>query len=113
MLYRAKDADAIRRIQDRWTCYGFNSVKDRAWPFPYGKPPNGGGSEQCTKTLGRTTACGGAWGEQERRMAGVLVGVAVTVFVIKVRGCVVLLALLKERPRPWKLSTCSGCVAAC
>lgn len=61
-------------------------MKDRAWPFPHGKPPNGGGSEQCTKMLGRTTACGGAWGEQERRMAGVLVGVAVTVFVIKVRG---------------------------
>ncbi|KFZ23335.1 hypothetical protein V502_02198 [Pseudogymnoascus sp. VKM F-4520 (FW-2644)] len=82
-LYRAKDADAIRRIQDKWTCCGFNSVVDRAWPFPNGPPTEGRGSGQCRDVLGRSTACGAVWGEEERRMAGVLVGVAVAVFVVK------------------------------
>ncbi|OBT97606.1 hypothetical protein VE01_04567 [Pseudogymnoascus verrucosus] len=79
-LYRAKNADAIRRIQDRWTCCGFNSVVDRAWPFPHGKS----GADQCREVLGREVACGRAWAEEEKRMAGVLVGVAVAVFVVKV-----------------------------
>ncbi|OBT79842.1 hypothetical protein VF21_01539 [Pseudogymnoascus sp. 05NY08] len=82
-LYRAKDADAIRRIQDRWACCGFNSVVDRAWPFPHGKGKDSVGADQCTKLLGSEIACGRAWGEEERKMAGVLVGVAVAVFVVK------------------------------
>ncbi|OBT66556.1 hypothetical protein VE03_03700 [Pseudogymnoascus sp. 23342-1-I1] len=93
-LYRAKDADAIRRIQDRWECCGFNSAVDRAWPFPHG-PPGGPGAKQCSEVLGRTTACGAAWGEEERRMAGVLVGVAVAVFVLKM---VVLGAQMRSTP---------------
>ena len=58
---------------------------DRAWPFPNGPPEEGRGSRQCRDVLGRSTACGAVWGEEERRMAGVLVGVAVAVFVVKVR----------------------------
>lgn len=58
---------------------------DRAWPFPHGPPAKGHGSDQCQTVLGREVACGRAWGEEERRMAGVLVGVAVAVFVVKVR----------------------------
>ncbi|KFZ07375.1 hypothetical protein V501_06512 [Pseudogymnoascus sp. VKM F-4519 (FW-2642)] len=83
-LYRAKDADSIRRIQDRWACCGFNSVKDRAWPFPHGKDGEEFDAGQCKRIWGREIACGQAWGEEERRMAGVLVGVAVAVFVVKV-----------------------------
>lgn len=58
---------------------------DRAWPFPHGPKEDGFGPDQCQKMFGREIACGRAWGEQERRMAGVLVGVAVAVFVVKVR----------------------------
>ncbi|KFY34110.1 hypothetical protein V494_07051 [Pseudogymnoascus sp. VKM F-4513 (FW-928)] len=83
-LYRAKDADAIRRIQDRWSCCGFNSVVDRAWPFPRGGSDNHKGPEQCRETFGREIACGRAWGVEEKRMAGVLVGVAVAVFAVKI-----------------------------
>ncbi|ELR10560.1 hypothetical protein VC83_00212 [Pseudogymnoascus destructans] len=82
-LYRAKDADAIRRIQDRWACCGFNSVVDRAWPFPHGKDGDEFGADQCKRVLGREVACGRVWGEEERRMAGMLAGVAVAVFVVK------------------------------
>lgn len=58
---------------------------DRAWPFPHGKKEDGFGPDQCKKVLGREVACGAVWGEEERKMAGVLVGVAVAVFVVKVR----------------------------
>ncbi|KFY15825.1 hypothetical protein V491_05539, partial [Pseudogymnoascus sp. VKM F-3775] len=69
-------------------------VVDRAWPFPRGPPENHLGADQCRKTFGREIACGRAWGEEERKMAGVLVGVAVAVFVVKVRNfSVVVIAL--------------------
>jgi hypothetical protein len=80
-LYRAKDANAIRRIQDRWSCCGFNSPVDRAWPFPHGKI----GPTYCQEFLERNTACAAPWGEEEKKMAGVLVGITVAVFAIKVR----------------------------
>lgn len=108
-LYRAKDADAIRRIQDRWSCCGFNSVVDRAWPFPYGPPEDGHGAEQCRDVLRRNLGCGVAWGEEERKMAGVLVGVAVAVFVVKVRNSSGAAGDISEG----RLLACSGCVIAC
>ncbi|KFY57696.1 hypothetical protein V497_05338 [Pseudogymnoascus sp. VKM F-4516 (FW-969)] len=79
-LYRSKDANAIKRIQDQWSCCGFNSIKDRAWPFLHGE----NGVRQCHLLLERNTACAAPWGEEEKKMAGVLVGVTVAVFVIKI-----------------------------
>lgn len=60
---------------------------DRAWPFPHGKVGDEDriGADQCKKIFGREISCGLAWGEEERKMVGVLVGVAVAVFVVKVR----------------------------
>lgn len=58
---------------------------DRAWPFPHVKDGKEFDAGQCKRIWGREIACGQAWGQEERRMAGVLVGVAVAVFVVKVR----------------------------
>lgn len=33
-IFSSHDAQTIRRIQDAFNCCGFNTVRDRAWPFP-------------------------------------------------------------------------------
>ena len=54
-LYRAKDADFIKLIQDTYRCCGLNDVHDRAYPF-FHIP---GGS--CAELHGRTTPCRRPW----------------------------------------------------
>ncbi|KAL1640216.1 hypothetical protein SLS58_007167 [Diplodia intermedia] len=46
-LYRAKDGDQIRTIQDALRCCGFRSVYDMAWPFPTSE--KGGGTRRSTR----------------------------------------------------------------
>ncbi|KAG5980797.1 hypothetical protein E4U54_006730, partial [Claviceps lovelessii] len=55
-LFRTHDADAIRRIQDEFHCCGFNTVRDRAWPFPDHKS-----AERCAETYGRVVPCARPW----------------------------------------------------
>lgn len=70
-MFRNKDERAIRSIQTRLQCCGFNSVHDRAWPFP----SRGVGSDACERTQGYHVACGPGW-RQEEMLAAVLTGVA-------------------------------------
>lgn len=70
-LFRTKNADAVRAIQDSLRCCGLNSRHDRAWPFP----SNGVDARECERTQGWNVRCLDGWSEQETTMAG-LVAVA-------------------------------------
>lgn len=75
-FWKAKDADGIRAIQDTFNCCGFLTVKDRA--FPFGTPST------CAKDFGRSQSCFGPWRGAEQVTAGLLLLVAVVVFILKV-----------------------------
>jgi hypothetical protein len=79
-LWVAHNSAAIRRIQDTHNCCGFNSVKDRAWPFPTGDKTEPG----CATQFGRTTACATPWTKAMRTAAGVEFGVVLGVGALQV-----------------------------
>ncbi|PVH81893.1 hypothetical protein DL98DRAFT_514272 [Cadophora sp. DSE1049] len=83
MLWRMKDGNAIRTIQDALNCCGFNTVRDRSWPF---EDP-----ATCSKTFNRSQSCVRPWRRSEQNMAGLLLLVAVVVFIIKVLSLISLL----------------------
>jgi hypothetical protein len=72
-LWRNKDADAIQRIQDRFSCCGFNTVYDKL------------GADQCKRLYGRDRSCVGPWRQAQQMNSGLLFTVAGTIFVAKVR----------------------------
>ncbi|KAL5331709.1 hypothetical protein ACEPPN_001246 [Leptodophora sp. 'Broadleaf-Isolate-01'] len=72
----ANAGEAIRTIQDALNCCGFNTVRDRSWPFT--EPAT------CAKTFGRTQSCAAPWRRSEQIHAGLLLLVAVSVFIIKI-----------------------------
>ncbi|KAG5980522.1 hypothetical protein E4U55_003937 [Claviceps digitariae] len=73
-LFRNHDADAIRRIQDAFHCCGFNTVQDRAWPFPDHKS-----ARRCAETYGRDVSCAQPWMGALQRNAGLDFGIVVAV----------------------------------
>lgn len=79
-LWSTKDSSTIRRIQDTFDCCGFNSVKDRAWPFPNKANPQ----PDCATHLGRTGACVGPWTQALQASGGVEFGVVLGVGVLQV-----------------------------
>lgn len=83
-MYRNKDSGAIRRIQERFNCCGFNTVVDRAWPFPHGRPEDGYGADQCKRMFGRDMPCSGSWRQAEQINAGMFFTVAIIILVLKV-----------------------------
>lgn len=78
-LYRAKDRTAIKAIQDSLNCCGFNSVKDKSWPFV--------DPATCSDVFGRSNSCVGAWRQAEQTNAGLLLIVALVVFLVTVSLC--------------------------
>ncbi|KAK0664165.1 hypothetical protein DIS24_g475 [Lasiodiplodia hormozganensis] len=71
-LFRTKNGQQIKAIQDALQCCGFRTVYDMAWPFPQ----SSGGKTQrstCSKTFERDTACFSGWRKEEQKMAGLLV----------------------------------------
>lgn len=77
-LFREKNWGAIRAVQDSFNCCGLNSVLDRAWPnVDQQRSP-------CAENYGRSTSCFGPWRQAEQTHAGLLLLVAVVVFIIKV-----------------------------
>lgn len=75
-LFRAKDEDNVRRIQDTFECCGLTSVRDMAWPFPSADR----GSDACVVRFERDTPCLGPWKAEERKVAIMLLVVPVAVF---------------------------------
>ncbi|TQV96721.1 hypothetical protein V2A60_000635 [Cordyceps javanica] len=51
-LFSRHDGESIRRIQDAYNCCGFNTVRDRAWPFPSHQT-----ARTCEEMYGRSLAC--------------------------------------------------------
>lgn len=90
-LFRTKDGPAIRAVQDRFDCCGLASPRDMAWPFP--SAADGRGSDACLVRYDRTAACLGPWREAERRVAGLLLGVALGVFIWQVSNLAPTLSL--------------------
>lgn len=78
--FRAKNANAIRTIQDSLQCCGLRSTHDRAWPF---KDANHG-DDACVAQLGYPRSCLAPWRETERGVAGMVFAAAVLVWGIKV-----------------------------
>lgn len=81
-LFRGKDADAIRRIQDQLQCCGLHTSVDRAWPFP----DRTHDARACVEAFGRSRGCLGGWLQVEQITGGLILLVAVMAFLLKV-GC--------------------------
>lgn len=77
-LFSAKNADAIRAIQDSFNCCGLNSVNHQAFPFTNDKATN------CASTFHRNSRCLEPWRQAEQINAGLLLLVALIVFIVKV-----------------------------
>lgn len=75
-MFRHRDSQAIRAIQDALECCGFNSVKDRAYPF--GQPST------CAETYGRSESCRDKWKGVMQTSAGVDFGVVIAVGLLQV-----------------------------
>ncbi|PMD46428.1 hypothetical protein L207DRAFT_577289 [Hyaloscypha variabilis F] len=83
-LYKADDGDAVRAIQDSFKCCGFKTVKDNA--FPWGQP------SPCPEIFHYTKSCLKAWRKAEQISAGLLLLVAIVVFILKVLSVIALLS---------------------
>jgi len=96
-LFTDKNTRAIRAIQDRYNCCGFNSVFDRAWPFknPAQEPGN------CAEAFGRSKSCFGGWRGAQQFNAGLFLLVAVVVFVLKIFAIVYLLTSFSSIHSSW------------
>lgn len=69
-LFRQKDISSIRAIQDQYTCCGFASPTDMAWPFP----DKSHKADACKVSFDRSKACLGPWRAEEQHIAGLLMG---------------------------------------
>ncbi|EXJ61104.1 hypothetical protein A1O7_05257, partial [Cladophialophora yegresii CBS 114405] len=68
-LFRAKNENAVRTIEQGLRCCGFNSLHDRAWPFP----SHDVDVRACERTIGYTSRCVGPWRQQQQVIAGLVV----------------------------------------
>jgi len=85
--------ESIRAIQDAFNCCGFKTIHDRSFPFT--EPAS------CAKTFGRTQPCAGPWRRAEQINAGLLLLVAVSVFIIKVLSLISLLTSTSFSQSKW------------
>lgn len=76
-LFRAKDAQSIKVVQDAFECCGFRSVRDMAWPFA---PVD----VECAQRFDRALSCQGPWTSALQRSAGVELGVVIIVAILQV-----------------------------
>lgn len=84
-LYSAKNEDAVKAIQDRFNCCGRRSVVDQAWPFPGSK------KTPCAEMFPRTRSCLAPWRQAEQVYAGLILIVALAVFIIKASSAIIFL----------------------
>jgi len=98
-LFRAKNGEVIKRIQDGLECCGLHSIVDKAWPFP----DKNTGVDACVKRFERTKSCFEGWRAEERGVAGIAVGVVIGVAVWKI-----LVIYVQSRGGPWYSEEESG-----
>ena len=70
-LFRNKDSDAVRAIQNTLSCCGLWRNADRAWPFP----DHNHDARSCLVDYGRETSCGERWTNQARFVLGVWIAI--------------------------------------
>ncbi|KAF1830465.1 hypothetical protein BDW02DRAFT_100340 [Decorospora gaudefroyi] len=76
-LFKHKDVDAIKSIQDAFKCCGFANPRDMAWPFP----DKTHSARACEEANGYHTGCLGPWKAEEQHIAALLMVVVGMVFV--------------------------------
>lgn len=79
-LFRHKNAEAIRTIQDTFRCCGLMNTHDRAWPFPGGNNR----ADACEKHLHYPQGCFKPWRGEEQKVAGLMITVVGLVFLWQV-----------------------------
>lgn len=79
-LFSNKNADAIRRIQDRHQCCGLFNAHDRAWPFPDRRH----NAYACQEAFGREQGCFGAWRRDQQITGGLILLIAIVAFLTQV-----------------------------
>jgi hypothetical protein len=75
-LWRDRNGEAIRLIQDTLNCCGLNSLKDMAYPIS--------DSKTCAAIFGRDQVCRGPWRSALRGSAGADFGIVIAVGVLQV-----------------------------
>jgi len=75
-MYRVKKVEAIRTIQDAFSCCGLTNSRDMAWPFP----DKTHDARACETSFNRNTGCLAAWKAEEQQVAGILMAVVGMVF---------------------------------
>ncbi|OAA54861.1 iron transport multicopper oxidase FET3 precursor [Cordyceps fumosorosea ARSEF 2679] len=83
-LYRARDADAVRLVQDTLGCCGYSDVDDRAFPFASLI------QQTCAQIYGRDRACAAPWRAAMETHAGIAFGVVMAVALMQVLGLVLM-----------------------
>ncbi|KKY30622.1 putative tetraspanin tsp3 [Diaporthe ampelina] len=76
-LFRVKDVQSVKAIQDTFECCGFRSVRDMAWPFP---PVD----IACAQLFDRALSCQEPWTSAHQRTAGVELGIVVIVAILQI-----------------------------
>ncbi|KAF1916771.1 hypothetical protein BDU57DRAFT_595354 [Ampelomyces quisqualis] len=76
-LFKSKNSDAIRKIQDAFNCCGLTNPRDMAWPFP----DRNHDQHACESAFGRSNGCLAAWKAEEQQVAGLLIGMVAMVFI--------------------------------
>lgn len=79
-LYSSKNERRIRTVQDAFQCCGFRVSRDMPFPFPSKTVDVG----ECKRRLGSDKSCEASWRGAEQRNAGLLLLVALVVFILKV-----------------------------
>lgn len=82
-MWSAHDARGIRAVQDALACCGFNSVKDRAWPFP--STPSSPAQPTCAENFHRTISCAKPWADALRACEAWELRVVIAVAGLQVR----------------------------
>ncbi|KAM3565803.1 hypothetical protein ARSEF4850_001250 [Beauveria asiatica] len=83
-LYDARDADAVRRVQDTLRCCGYADVDDRAFPFASLI------QQTCREIYNRDKACEGPWRAAMATHAGIAFAVVLTVALMQMLGLVLM-----------------------
>lgn len=79
-FFQARDATAIRAIQDTFRCCGLRSIHDRAWPFK----DRDHGDNACELQYGYRQSCLVPWGSQQRVASWMVFTAAFLVWAVKV-----------------------------
>lgn len=75
-LWRDKNGEAIRMIQDTLNCCGLNTLKDRAYPIS--------DPRTCAAMFGRNQVCREPWRSALRSSAGADFGIVIAVGLLQV-----------------------------